>query len=135
MIVSGILASLGINDNNIISGIPNCTTSPSNLWYVAKKVCEAKFMRIAGFVCNYTCIMSCDKGECDVIVRLVKEIDFWDGEFVQSVRLDADTSKGIPKEVAKALDVSLNQIDTYRYYWGRTIIIGQTTDSGGGGVT
>ena len=31
--------------------------------------------------------------------------------------------------------MSLNQIDTYRYDGGITIILGKTTDSGGGGVT
>ena len=50
LIVADILASLGINDNKIISGISNCITSPSNLRYVVKKSHEAKFMTIAGFV-------------------------------------------------------------------------------------
>ena len=31
LIVGGLLEILGINDNNIISGIPNCIPSPSNL--------------------------------------------------------------------------------------------------------
>ena len=64
-------------------------------------------MRIAGFVCKYPCSMSCDRGEHAGIAHLVKEIDFWDGELVQSMRLDADASKGSSEEVAKALDVSL----------------------------
>ena len=54
LIVGGILESLGINDNNIISEIQNCIPSPSNLWYVVKKYREAAFMRISGFVCNYS---------------------------------------------------------------------------------
>ena len=40
-------------------------------------------MRIAGFVYNYTCIISCKNGERDGIGPLVKEIDFLDGEQVQ----------------------------------------------------
>ena len=59
--VVGLLASIGINDNNIISGIPNFIASSSNLWYVVKKSCEATFMRIAGFFCNYLCTISCYK--------------------------------------------------------------------------
>ena len=51
------------------------------------------------------------------------------------MRLDADVSKGISEEVAKSLDVSLNHIDTYHSDGGRTLLIGQTTESGGGGVT
>ena len=49
--------------------------------------------------------MSCDRGDRAGIAHLVKEIDFWDGELVQSIRLDADSSKGRSEEVAKALDV------------------------------
>ena len=65
---------------------------------------------------------------------MVKEISFWDGEQVQSIRIGADASKGI-SEVTKALDVSFNHIDTYRYNGGRTVLLGKTTGSGGGGVT
>ena len=54
---------------------------------------------------------------------------------MQSIWLDSNSSKGISEESAKALDVSLNQIYTHPFGGGRTIIIGQTTDSGGGGVT
>ena len=46
LIVGGILASLGINDNRIISGIPNIIPIPSTLWLVAKKSCEVKLMSI-----------------------------------------------------------------------------------------
>ena len=53
MIVDGLLAILGINDNKIISGIPNYIINPSKLWYVMKKSLEGIFMRIAWFVCNY----------------------------------------------------------------------------------
>ena len=49
-IVAGILASLGISDNKIISGISSFIPGPSNLWYVVKKYREATFMRISGFV-------------------------------------------------------------------------------------
>ena len=63
MIVAGLLESLRINDNKIISGISNCIPSSSNLRYVVKKDLETKFTRIAGFVCNYICIMSRGKGE------------------------------------------------------------------------
>ena len=83
LIVGGILASLGINDNKIISGILNIIPSTLSLHYVVKKSCEATFMRIAGFICNYPCSMSCNKGEHAVIVSLVKEIAFRDGEQVQ----------------------------------------------------
>ena len=72
--------------------------------------------------------MSCDKGEHTGIGRMVKEIAFWDGEGVQSMRLDADESKGSPEEVAKALDVSFNQIDTYRSDGERTLLLGHTTE-------
>ena len=78
--------------------------------------------------------MSCNKGEISGLGRMVKEIAFCDGEQVQSIRLDAYASKGSSEEVSKALDVSLNQIDTYRYDVVIILIIGQTTDSGGGGV-
>ena len=54
---------------------------------------------------------------------------------MQSIRIYADASKGRSEEVAKALDVSLNRIDTYPSDGGRTLLLGQTTDSGGGGVT
>ena len=54
---------------------------------------------------------------------------------MQPIRLDADASRGSSEEVSKALDVSLNHIDTYQYDGEITLIIGQTTDSGGGGVT
>ena len=53
---------------------------------------------------------------------------------MQSIWIDADSSKGRSEEVAKAFEVSLNQIDTYRSYEGRTLILGHITDSGGGGV-
>ena len=78
-IVGGILASLGINDNNITSGIPNYIPIPSNLPCVANKSHEAAFIKIAFFVCNYTCSMSCDKVERAWLVRMVKDIALWDG--------------------------------------------------------
>ena len=53
---------------------------------------------------------------------------------MQSIWLDADASKGISEEVAKAIDVSLNQIDTYHNDGGRKILLVNTEDSGGGGV-
>ena len=37
LVVGGLLASLGINNNIIISGIPNWSPIPSNSWYVVKK--------------------------------------------------------------------------------------------------
>ena len=55
----------------------NIIPSPSSLWCVVKKTHEAKFMRIAVFVCKYLCRMSYDKVEHARIFRLVKEIDFW----------------------------------------------------------
>ena len=104
-IVGGLLTSLCINDNKIISGIPNFIPIPSNLYYVVKKFREATFMGIAGFFCNYPCSMSCDKGERAGLGSMVKEIGLWDSERVQSIQLDADESKGISKELAKAIDV------------------------------
>ena len=57
---------------------------------MVKKTREATFVKIAGFVCNYPCSMSWDKGERTEPGRLVKYKAFWDGELVQSMRLDAD---------------------------------------------
>ena len=45
-----------------------------------------------------------------------------------------DASKGRSQEVEKSLDVSLKHIDNYRYDGEITLLIEQTTDSGGGGV-
>ena len=47
----------------------------------------------------------------------------------------SDASKGISEELSKAFDLSLNQIDNYRSYGEGTLLIVQTTDSGGCGVT
>ena len=95
LIVAGLLASLGTNDNKTISGIHNCIPSPSNLRYVLKKSCEAKFMRISGFVYNYPCSMSCNKGERAGIGSMVKDIYLGYGEQVKSIRLDTNASKEI----------------------------------------
>ena len=92
LIAGGILDSIGINDNKIISGIPNDITSPSRLWYMVKKPRESIFMRIVGFVWNYPCRISCNKGESAGIIWMVKDIDVWDDERVQPIRLDADAS-------------------------------------------
>ena len=83
LIVGGILASIGINYNNIISGIPNGIPNPSIIQSMVNKYCENKFMRISGFVCKYLCSISCNKVESGGIVRLVKEIVFCGGEQVQ----------------------------------------------------
>ena len=48
--VGGILASLGIHDNNIIYGIPDGITIPSSLLSVVDKSHEDTSMRITGFV-------------------------------------------------------------------------------------
>ena len=53
---------------------------------------------------------------------------------MQSIWIDEDSSKGRSEEVAKALDVSLNQIDTYQSDGGRKFLFVQTKDSGVGGV-
>ena len=39
LIITGHLASLGINNNEIISEIYSCVPSPSNPWYLVKKSC------------------------------------------------------------------------------------------------
>ena len=62
LIVYVLFASLLIKNNKIISGILNYIRSPSKIQYVVKKSREAIFMSILGFVCNYPCIVSCDKG-------------------------------------------------------------------------
>ena len=111
LVVGGILDSIGINDNKILSWIPNDITSPSRLWYMVKKPRESIFMRIVGFVWNYPCRISCNKGESAGIIWMVKDVDVWDDERVQPIRLDADASNGSLEEVEKALDVSLIQID------------------------
>ena len=72
LLVGGLLESLGIINNNIISEILNYIPSPSNLLYVKKKSYEDTFMSIAGFVCNCTCSMSCKKGERAGIGHVVK---------------------------------------------------------------
>ena len=46
-----------------------------------------------------------------------------------------NSSKVIAEEVAKALDVSSNHIFTYLFDGEITLILGQTSYSGGGGVT
>ena len=135
LLVYDLLESLVNNDNKIISGIPNFIPSPSNLRYVVNKYRGDTFMSIAGFVFNYPYSISYDKVEHDGIVHLVKEIAFWNGERVQSIWLDVDASKRSPEGVEMSLDVSLNHIDTYQSDGGRTLLLGQTTDSGGGGVT
>ena len=97
------MASLVINDNKITYGILNYIPRPSNLWYVVKKSCEATFIRIVGFVRNYPCSMSCNKGDRDGIGFLVKQTSFWDVEYVQSISLDADASKGAHKKYKRHL--------------------------------
>ena len=62
LLIAGLLESIGAKDNKIISEIYNGIISPSNLCYVVKKYREATFMMIAGFVCNYPFIITCDKG-------------------------------------------------------------------------
>ena len=79
LVVGGLLASIGIKDNRIISGIPNYIPSSSKIQYAVKKSHEATFIRIAAYVCNYTCSMSCSEEERAGIVHLVKYICFWDG--------------------------------------------------------
>ena len=54
---------------------------------------------------------------------------------MKSIQLDADASKGSSEEVETALDVSLNQIDTYCSDGGITRLLVHKTDSVGGGVT
>ena len=93
-IVGVLLESLSINDNKIIYGISNCNPIPQKLLYAMKKSRESTFIKISGFVCNYTCRMSCDKGEYAGLGHLVKYISFWDGKLVQSIGLDVDASKG-----------------------------------------
>ena len=107
LIVGGLLESLDINNNKIISRIPNLIPIPSHLHYVVNKSHEYTFMSIVGFFCNYTYIISCDKGERDGLGSLVKGIDLWDVKLVQSIWIDVDAFKGISEEVAKGFDVSL----------------------------
>ena len=132
LIVGGFLASLDINNNIIISRIPNYIPIPSKFRCVVHKAREVTFMRITGFVCNYPCSMSFDKWWHAGLDRLVKKIAFCDGELVKSIWIHADASKGILKEVAKALDVSLNQIVNFWSYGGRTLLIGHKIDSESG---
>ena len=52
-----------------------------------------------------------------------------------SIRFDEYAPKGISEEVSNSLDLSLNLIGIYRYDGGRTLLLVQITDSGGGRVT
>ena len=107
LILCSLLASLDIKNKKIISGIPNFIPISSHLQYVVNKSHEYTFMSIVGFFCNYTYIISCDKGERDGLGSLVKGIDLWDVKLVQSIWIDVDAFKGISEEVAKGFDVSL----------------------------
>ena len=77
----------------------------SRLWSVVNKYHEDVFIRIAGFVFKYPWRIQCDKGERARLGQMVKEIDFWYGEWFQSICIDVNSSKGISEEVSKALDV------------------------------
>ena len=74
---------------------------------------KATFLKIAGFVCKFSFIISCDKGKHSRLGRMVKEIAFWYIKQVLSIRLDVNSSKGISEEVAKSLGVSLSHVNTY----------------------
>ena len=58
LIVDCILETLRINNNKIISRIPNVMLIPYSLQSVVNKAREDKFMSITGFVYNYPCRMS-----------------------------------------------------------------------------
>ena len=81
----------------------NGITSPPSLRSVVKKSYKSKFIRTAGFVCKYPYRVSHDKGDKFRLGSMVKEIDFWYGEQVQSMRLDANASKGSQKKYKRHL--------------------------------
>ena len=58
--------------------------------------------------------MTYNKGDHDELGWLVKEIAFCDDEWLKLIWIDSDASKGSSEELAKELDVSPIQIDTYR---------------------
>ena len=61
----------------------NIISIPSILLYVVKKYHKDTIMGISWFFCKYTCIMSWNKGERARIGRIVKEITFLYGEWMQ----------------------------------------------------
>ena len=85
----------------------------NRIFSLVKKSHEATFMSISGFFYKYLCIMSYNKWEHSRIGLLVKYIDLWYAEQIQSKRLDVNTSKGILEKVSNTLDVLLIHIDTY----------------------
>ena len=125
---------LGINENKIISGTLNGIPIPSSLWSMVKKPHKTTFMKIAGFSWKYPCIMSCNKGYRAWIGQMVKYLAFWDCERRQKIWFDAASSKGIPEEVANELDVSLIQIDTYRFDGEINLLLGHISGYIGGGL-
>ena len=78
--------------------------------------------------------MSCNKGDCSRLVRMAKQIAFWNGERVQSIHIDVNEPKGISSEVPKSLDVSLRHIYTSRFNGEITLLLGQTIDYDGGNI-
>ena len=81
-----------------------------------------------------------NKGERGGLGRLVQEISYWYyvNQCVAQIRVSADGSGGTDKDVAEAIDFTLQEIDNYipeekKIELGKTKLSGASTDQGGGG--
>ena len=135
--VAGFLTSLGIDDEDLISSITNVTPSEGNLRSVAIRAGERVNQAIARIAeADSPIALAFDKGMRAGIDRFVKEMTHFDhdGDKVVSVRINSDGAKGQNSEAAEAIDCSLKEIDKYRTDGKTTRLVGQCTDSGGGGT-
>ena len=135
--VAGFLTSLGIDDQDIIGSITNVTPSEDNLRNVLERAGERVHQTIARIAeAGSPIALAFDKGMRAGIDRFVKEMTRFDhdGDKVVSVRVNSDGAKGQNSEAAEAIDCSLKEIDKYRSDGKLTRLVGQCTDSGGGGT-
>lgn len=135
--VAGYLTSLGIDDQDIIASITNVAPSEDSLRNVLERAGERVHQTIARIAEEDSPIaLAFDKGMRAGIDRFVKEMTHFDhaDDKVVSVRINSDGAKGQNSEAAEAIDCSLKEIDKYRNDDKTTRLVGQCTDSGGGGT-
>lgn len=112
-----------MNDEIDFEKIPNAIPSPNSIKKIIRVGRNIVLHDIAKMLDNdpeLKVAMAQDKGECDHLGRLIRDITVFKEGFVQAFRIDCDGSGGTDEAVAASIDATLSQLDEYRDGGNRT---------------
>jgi hypothetical protein len=129
LFVGATLVDAGVIDRAKVSDFAKSFPSETYLWDLVFDYAAENIYQLGARVKNTQVFLSCDKGNKKGVSHFVKILSWYNPKtkYVVKQLLDIDASGGLTDDCADAIAASLKKV-------GHVKLMGQTTNSGGGGV-